>query len=110
MAFDKKRANERKEWLQDVDPGIYLDNTKKSIKITDFINRELVLYELDSIKRAIPSAIDGFKPSQRKILYACFKRKLVQPIKVSQLQGYVAEHTAYHHGDASLNATIVGLA
>ena len=31
-------------------------------------------------------------------------------MKVAQLSGYVAEHTAYHHGEASLQGTIVNLA
>lgn len=30
--------------------------------------------------------------------------------QVAQLAGYVSEHSAYHHGEASLQATIVGLA
>jgi hypothetical protein len=42
--------------------------------------------------------VDGLKPGQRKILFACFKRNLKSDIKVSQLAGYIAEHTAYHHG------------
>ncbi len=42
--------------------------------------------------------------------YACFKRALKHDIKVAQLAGYVAEHSAYHHGEASLMGTIVGLA
>jgi hypothetical protein len=29
---------------------------------------------------------------------------------VAQLAGYVSEHSAYHHGEASLQSTIVGLA
>ena len=29
---------------------------------------------------------------------------------MAQLAGYVAEHSAYHHGEASLQSTIVGLA
>jgi DNA topoisomerase-2 len=31
-------------------------------------------------------------------------------MKVAQLSGYVAEHTAYHHGEASLQGTIINLA
>jgi DNA topoisomerase-2 len=31
-------------------------------------------------------------------------------IKVAQLAGYVSEHSAYHHGEASLCGTIVNLA
>eukprot|EP00188_Purpureofilum_apyrenoidigerum_P005036 Plantae.Rhodophyta-Purpureofilum_apyrenoidigerum.ctg6177.p1 GENE.Plantae.Rhodophyta-Purpureofilum_apyrenoidigerum.ctg6177~~Plantae.Rhodophyta-Purpureofilum_apyrenoidigerum.ctg6177.p1 ORF type:complete len:766 (+),score=194.23 Plantae.Rhodophyta-Purpureofilum_apyrenoidigerum.ctg6177:117-2414(+) len=54
--------------------------------------------------------MDGLKPSQRKVLFSCFKRKLRSEIKVAQLAGYVSEHSAYHHGEASLMATIIGLA
>jgi DNA topoisomerase-2 len=35
---------------------------------------------------------------------------LTNDIKVAQLSGYVAEHSAYHHGEASLAGTIVGMA
>ena len=31
-------------------------------------------------------------------------------LQVAQLAGYVSEHAAYHHGEASLAGTIVGLA
>ena len=54
--------------------------------------------------------MDGFKPGQRKIIYACFKRKLKQEIKVAQLSGYVSEHAAYHHGEMSLQGTIINMA
>ena len=54
--------------------------------------------------------MDGFKPSQRKVLFACFKRQLKNEIKVAQLAGYVSEHSAYHHGEMSLNGTIINMA
>jgi DNA topoisomerase-2 len=54
--------------------------------------------------------MDGLKPSQRKILYGCFKRSLYSEIRVAQLAGYVSEHAAYHHGEASLNQTITNMA
>jgi DNA topoisomerase-2 len=60
--------------------------------------------------RSIPSVMDGLKPGQRKILFACFKRNLKSEIKVAQLAGYVSEHAAYHHGEQSLCSTIVGMA
>jgi DNA topoisomerase-2 len=31
-------------------------------------------------------------------------------LQVAQLAGYVSEHSAYHHGESSLQGTIVGLA
>jgi len=54
--------------------------------------------------------VDGLKPGQRKILFGCFKRNLTQEIKVAQLAGYVAEHSAYHHGEMSLTETIISMA
>jgi DNA topoisomerase II len=72
---------------------------------------ELIEYAIDSNRRAIPSLYDGMKPSQRKVLYSCFKRKLFgKAIKVAQLAGYVSEKSAYHHGEMSLQGTIVGMA
>ncbi|KAF1329649.1 DNA topoisomerase 2, partial [Globisporangium splendens] len=35
---------------------------------------------------------------------------LVVEIKVAQLAGYVSEHSAYHHGEQSLNGTIINMA
>lgn len=43
-------------------------------------------------------------------MFACFKRNLKQELKVAQLSGYVAEHSAYHHGEQSLATTIIGMA
>jgi len=44
------------------------------------------------------------------VLFSCFKRKLKKDIKVVQLAGYVSEHSAYHHGEASLQGTIINMA
>ena len=54
--------------------------------------------------------MDGLKPSQRKILFCSFKRNLKEAIRVAQLAGYVSEHGAYHHGEASLHGTIINMA
>ncbi len=56
------------------------------------------------------NAIDGLKTSQRKILFTAFKRNLTSEIKVAQFGASVAEISAYHHGEASLMAAIVGMA
>merc|ERR1719181_513786 len=54
--------------------------------------------------------VDGLKVGQRKVLFGAFKKKITSDIKVAQLSGYVAEHSAYHHGEASLQGTIISLA
>merc|ERR1740129_201153 len=60
--------------------------------------------------RAVPSLMDGLKPTQRKVLFACFKKNLRSDIKVAQFAGYIGEHAAYHHGEQSLGTTIVSMA
>lgn len=110
MAFSKKKVEDRKRWLRAFEPGTFLDHSVQQVKYDDFINRELILFSMADLLRSIPSVVDGLKPSQRKVIFACFKRKLKQDIKVAQLAGYVSEHSAYHHGEASLNATIINLA
>ena len=80
------------------------------IPITDFINKELIQYSRQDCIRSIPSMIDGLKPSQRKVLFGCFKRNLTKEIKVIQLSGYISENVLYHHGEQSLNQTIVSMA
>ncbi|GKD83571.1 DNA topoisomerase 2-like protein [Tanacetum coccineum] len=54
--------------------------------------------------------VDGLKPGQRKILFCAFKKPIIQEIKVAQFSGYVSKHSAYHHGEASLVGTIIGMA
>ncbi|KAK7468441.1 DNA topoisomerase 2 [Stygiomarasmius scandens] len=110
LAFSKKKADERKEWLRQFRPGTYLDHRLEEIPYSDFINKELILFSMADNVRSIPSVADGLKPGQRKVIWACFKRKLKKEIKVAQLVGYVSEHAAYHHGEASLSQTIVNLA
>ncbi|KAM0563559.1 hypothetical protein ACHAPJ_001283 [Fusarium lateritium] len=110
LAFSKKKADARKEWLGNFVPGTFLDHSTKSITYTDFINRELILFSMADNMRSIPSVLDGFKPGQRKVIYACFKRNLTKDKKVVELAGYVSEQTAYHHGEMSLQQTIIGLA
>ncbi|CAI5759186.1 unnamed protein product [Candida verbasci] len=110
LAFSKKKADARKDWLQQYVPGSHLDSTLDEIPISDFINKELILFSMSDNVRSIPSVLDGFKPGQRKVIYGCYKRKLRNEIKVAQLAAYVSENTGYHHGEQSLVQTIVGLA
>lgn len=111
LAFSKKKADERKMWLQNFVPGTYLDMSgTEKISYDDFINKELILFSMADNQRSIPSLVDGFKPGQRKVLYTCFRRNLKKDIKVVELAGSVSGLTAYAYGDKSLQDTIVGLA
>ncbi len=63
-------------------PGTYLDHDTDEISYSDFINKELILFSMADNVRSIPSVADGLKPGQRKVIWACFKRKLKKEIKV----------------------------
>lgn len=111
LAFEKKRANERKIWLQNYNKNNIIENHSGNITISNFINKDLIHFSNYDNIRSIPSICDGFKPSLRKILYASLKRKIEnEEIKVAQLGAYVAEKTDYHHGEKSLYGAIIGMA
>jgi DNA topoisomerase II len=111
MAFNKKRADDRKSWLGLYDRQRILDYTSNEVTYEDFVNKELIHFSNYDIERSIPNMVDGLKISQRKVLFSCFKRNLTEKeIKVAQLAAYVAEQSAYHHGEVSLQGAIVNMA
>ncbi len=120
QAFSKKKIEQRKEWLTN-----WLENRKEkraaglsesflyaaqtdTISYADFVNKELILFSNMDNERSIPSIVDGLKPGQRKVLYTCFKRNDKRDIKVAQLAGSVAEHSAYHHGEVCVCVCVCG--
>jgi DNA topoisomerase-2 len=110
MVFNKKRADDRKDWLKFYDRDAYLDTAKTNVSYEEFIDKELIHFSKYDCDRSIPNLMDGLKISLRKILFSAFKKNLTSEIKVAQFSGYVSEHSGYHHGEASLNAAIVGMA
>jgi len=115
LAFDKKKADARKSWLlentaKDADQLEIPYGNVRQLDISDFVHKDLVNFSLADLKRSIAHVADGLKPSQRKVLYSCFQKNLKDEMKVAQLAAYVAEKSAYHHGEVSLAETIVKLA
>ena len=111
MAFNKKRADDRKVWLETVyDRNSFIDTSKQLIPLEEFINKELIQFSKYDCDRSIPNLMDGLKTSLRKILFSAFKKRLSSEIKVAQFSGYVSEQSCYHHGEESLNKAIVGMA
>ena len=111
-AFSKDQADNRKDWLKYYDKNNVLkivagDNI---VTYTEFIDNELIHFSNSDNIRSIPDIMDGLKPSHRKVLFSAFKKKLKNDIKVSQFCGYISEQTSYHHGEASLQMTIVNMA
>ena len=111
LAFNKKRADDRKKWLMKYNKDDVLDYTVSDIPYETFVNKDLIHFSNRDLERSIPSLMDGFKESNRKIYYGCQKRKLyTKEIKVAQLSGYISEVSAYHHGETSLQQAIIGMA
>jgi DNA topoisomerase II len=111
LVFNKKRADDRKQWLSTYNRADHLDTSHKHVSYEDFMTREMKHFSIYDNQRSIANGMDGLKISLRKILFAAFKKGgLKTEIKVAQFSGYVSEHSGYHHGEASLNAAIVGMA
>lgn len=62
-----------------------MDHRLEEIPYSEFINKELILFSMADNIRSIPSVADGLKPGQRKVIWACFKRKMKKEIKVSMI-------------------------
>ena len=112
MVFSKTATDDRKRWMENYNPESYR-NPDKVYEISKFINQDHIRFSIDDCKRNIPNLVDGLKWSQRKIMFTVFKRNLTfagKSMKVAQLAAATAEVSNYHHGEVSLQDTIVKLA
>lgn len=112
MAFNKDYSSERKDWLKtykkDYIPFVPTEE-KDEQTISNFIEKELIIFSIRSNQRSIPKLIDGLKPSQRKILFTLLsypKKKFEKSLKVAQFAPSVSEKTLYEHGEKSLEEAI----
>lgn len=108
LAFDNGNENLRKQWL--LNPTLFNDINLSNNSISHFINNDMITFSIYHMNRAIPSIYDGLKTSQRKIIYGSIKKGRKKYLKVSQLAGFISDITHYHHGEKSLESTIIGLA
>ena len=109
LAFNKSMADNRKEWLKTYCKSEIVKSLN-NVPYTEFVNKDLIHFSNYNLERSIPNVMDGLKTSQRKILFSAFKRNLKSELRVAQFAGYVSEHSGYHHGEASLNDAIIGMA
>lgn len=82
----------------------------KKITLTEIANtswKEYSLYTLE--ERALPSMIDGLKPSQRFIMYSALKNARDKLAKVVEIAGSVSSY-GYHHGETSAQDAAVSMA
>lgn len=118
QTFNKDRSDDRKEWINATKNIQYDAEEEQSnrlangLNITEYINKDVAEFSRYNLEISIPSIMDGFKPSQRKIMFTAFKKNVNNPegIKVAQLGPMVAQLTAYKHGENNLMDTIINLA
>ncbi len=97
-------AKKKKPIIEELPPAKAVD-----IGITDILETNYMPYAMSVIiSRAIP-AIDGFKPSHRKLLYTMFKMGLLKGTTVKSAKIAGATMTLNPHGDASIYDTMVRL-
>lgn len=110
--FDEARVAERKEMLSaaSYDPKLCVDYTRASVPIDTFLDHEVVHFSQYSVRRALPSAIDGLTPARRKVLFYFLSLSPGRELRVAQAAAGVSQKTCYHHGEASLVECIVGCA
>lgn len=61
LAFNKKRANDRKAWLLGYDRDAVLDYGRSDVSFHEFVHRDLVHFSNYDVVRSIPSVCDGLK-------------------------------------------------
>lgn len=82
----------------------------------DFIEKELLPFFIENNRRHLPSAIDGLKPTERKVLCSfleegdAIRNHTISKPRIPQLAGAVSKDFAYMHGESSIENLIVNIA
>lgn len=111
LAFNKRRADDRKTFLLDCDPASHVDYAAEATTLAAFVRLELLpQYAMASVVRAIPSVVDGLKEALRKALYGARTLNLKEGLSVANAAGKIAALTKYHHRGTAMEDTLVGMA
>jgi DNA topoisomerase-2 len=109
-AFYGKESNIRKQILRQ---PIELEvEDERRLTVTQQLYNNTAPYMRDNNFRKIPHIMDGFNLSKRAIMYAMMKLcgKINRADKVASLVGKITAISQYHHGEASLQATMSRMA
>jgi DNA topoisomerase II len=81
------------------------------MQVKQFVDEQLRLFSIYDNQRSIADAIDGFKPSQRKVIFGMLERgENASEARVETLANYIAGVSDYHHGATGLIGTIAKMA
>lgn len=123
LAFSAKETKMRKVWLTKGLQGETIDSSEscviqprrighmilEDLPIQRFIFDEMIEFSKADNRRSIPAFADGLKVSQRKALWASFKAA-TKLISLTTLVGSIQQATKYHHGETSMQGTVIGMA
>jgi len=111
LAFDKGNENKRKKWIVNYDEML-APVVEGQETISDLLNIELRSYSFATLTRALPSVIDGFKESIRKLVYGSLElwKNNSNEVKLINLSAFVMEKANYHHGNISMEKMAIKMA
>ena len=113
LGFNKKKSNERKKWIMtNIEENANNEQEfiyEGPLTLSDFVDKQLIIYHRTDLRRSIPNMYDSFKEGQRKAFYGISIEKGVKPINLENLIGSIKKETSYHHGGESLIGTIVNM-
>jgi DNA topoisomerase-2 len=107
LIYYGKDTKPRKEAL--ADPFIADESPGLLVPLSEHFTIQTKAYQRDNIVRKLLSMIDGFVSSRRKVFFTARKNGH-NTIKVQGLAGKVVADADYHHGEASLEQTIIRMA
>lgn len=123
LAFAKEMGDERKAWLAYFSDAHGEEVVEEAQPISQFLNTELIKFGLLNLRRAIPCMMDGLKDSQRKVMWGAYQiwntekvgkikcgNATYKEMKVARIAADAGGKTNYHHGERSLENTIVAMA
>lgn len=111
LAFDKSKADERKNWLNESlllgDEAPTADLSLTHWSMSYIVNRELIIYGKEKNIHTLPSLMDGLKSCSRKIVQYFLAHPGVS--KVVNAAGLISSKYHYHHGESSMYGAIINL-
>ncbi len=103
-----KETSIRKNALREV-VNTEISNRLK-VPISEHFGVSVKSYQIDNISRKISAVMDGLVDCRRKILHVTRDLQKSKEVKIPTVAGYVLSKTDYHHGDATIAASIVKMA
>ena len=85
LAFNKKQADDRKDWLKEFDENNILDYNEPKTVIEDFVNKELIHFSNADTSRLLVLVLMDLDKS-KKIPYSCLKRNFILKLELINLQ------------------------